>query len=72
MTNVSDVVICEPIRTAIGRYGGVFRSVAATQLGVAALTGLLDRARLARDEVDDIVLGHCYPTGSASVLGRGP
>jgi acetyl-CoA C-acetyltransferase len=65
-----DVVVCEPIRTAIGRYGGVFRSLTATQLGVAALTGLLERTGLDPDVVDDVVLGHCYPNAEAPAIGR--
>ncbi len=32
-----DVVICEPVRTPpIGRYGGMFKSLTAVDLGVAA------------------------------------
>jgi acetyl-CoA C-acetyltransferase len=65
-----DVVICEPVRTAIGGYGGMFRSLTATQLGVAALTGLLARTGLDREAVDDVILGHCYPTGEAPAIGR--
>ena len=38
-----EAVICEPVRTPIGRYGGMFKSLTAVDLGVAALTGLLDR-----------------------------
>ena len=40
---IREVVICEPVRTPIGRYGGIFKSLSAVQLGVAALTGLLER-----------------------------
>ena len=40
-----DVVICEPVRTPIGRYGGMFKNLTAVDLGGAALTGMLDRAR---------------------------
>jgi acetyl-CoA C-acetyltransferase len=65
-----DVVICEPVRTAVGGYGGTFRPVTATDLGVAALTGLLGRAGLDPDAVDDVILGHCYPTPDAPAIGR--
>ena len=34
-----DTVICEPVRTPIGRYGGMFKSLTAVDLGVAALQG---------------------------------
>lgn len=65
-----DVVICEPVRTAIGGYGGQFKSLSATDLGVAALTGLLERTGLSPDVVDDVILGHCYPNAEAPAIGR--
>ena len=51
--------MCEPVRTPIGRYGGVFRDVSAAELAVTALTGLLERTGLDPAAVDDVVLGHC-------------
>jgi acetyl-CoA C-acetyltransferase len=65
-----EVVICEPVRTAIGGYGGMFRSVTAVDLGVAALTGLLERTGISPDEVDDVIMGHCYPSSEAPAIGR--
>ena len=65
-----ETVICEPVRTPIGRYGGVFKSLTAVDLGVAALTGLLERTGLPRDAVDDVILGHCYPSPEAPAIGR--
>ncbi|MGH9056235.1 MAG: acetyl-CoA C-acetyltransferase [Acidimicrobiales bacterium] len=65
-----DVVICEPIRTAIGRYGGMFRSLSAADLGVSALSGLRERTGLDPSAVDDVILGHCYPTSEAPAIGR--
>ena len=62
-------VICEPVRTPIGRYGGMFRSLSVVDLAVAALTGLLQRTGLPRDAVDDVILGHCYPNPEAPALG---
>ena len=65
-----DAVICEPVRTPIGRYGGMFKSLTAVDLGVAALTGLLDRTGIPRDAVQDVILGHCYPSSEAPAIGR--
>jgi acetyl-CoA C-acetyltransferase len=67
---VRDVVICEPVRTPIGRYGGVFRDLSAVDLGVAALQGLLTRTELDPERVDDVILGHCYPNSEAPAIGR--
>ncbi len=65
-----DAVICEPIRTPIGRYGGIFKSVQPVDLGVAALTALMERSRVAPDAVQDVILGHCYPSPEAPAIGR--
>ena len=65
-----EVVICEPVRTPIGRYGGMFKSLTAVDLGVAALKGLLERTGIEPGAVQDVVLGHCYPSSEAPAIGR--
>lgn len=65
-----ETVICEPVRTPIGRYGGMFKSLTAVDLGVTALKGLLERTGLAPDAVQDVILGHCYPNSDAPAIGR--
>ena len=65
-----DAVICEPVRTPIGRYGGMFKSLTAVDLGVAALRGLLERTGVGAGDVEDVVLGHCYPSMEAPAIGR--
>ncbi|HEX5300656.1 MAG TPA: acetyl-CoA C-acetyltransferase [Streptosporangiaceae bacterium] len=64
------VVICEPVRTPIGRYGGALKSLTAAELGETALRGLLDRTGLDPAAVDDVILGHCYPSSEAPAIGR--
>lgn len=63
-------VICEPVRTPIGRFGGMFKALSVVDLAVAALTGLLERTGVAPDAVEDVILGHCYPNPEAPALGR--
>jgi acetyl-CoA C-acetyltransferase len=65
-----EAVVCEPVRTPIGRYGGMLRSQSAVELGVAALTGLLDRTGVRPEAVQDVILGHCYPNSEAPAIGR--
>jgi len=65
-----DAVICEPVRTPIGRYGGMFKTLTAVDLGVAALRGLLQRTGVPAEAVQDVVLGHCYPSSEAPAIGR--
>jgi acetyl-CoA C-acetyltransferase len=67
---MSDVVICEPIRTPVGRFGGALSTLSAADLATAALTELVRRTGLRESEVDDVVLGQCYPNGEAPAIGR--
>ncbi|MCV7380401.1 acetyl-CoA acetyltransferase [Mycobacterium alsense] len=65
-----ETVVCEPVRTPIGRYGGMFKSQTAVDLGVAALKGLLARTGIPPEAVQDVILGHCYPSSDAPAIGR--
>ncbi|MEV5966543.1 acetyl-CoA C-acetyltransferase [Kribbella sp. NPDC051952] len=67
---MSDVVICEPIRTPVGRFGGALSALSATDLATAALTELVRRTGLREGDVDDVILGQCYPNGEAPAIGR--
>ncbi len=64
------VVICEPVRTPVGRYGGVLRGVSAEDLAAAAIRGLLERTGVAAEVIDDVLLGQCYPSMAAPAVGR--
>ena len=63
-------VICEPVRTPIGRYGGMFKTLNVVDLAVTALRGLLERTGVPGAAVQDVILGHCYPNPEAPALGR--
>ncbi|MGW0177671.1 acetyl-CoA C-acetyltransferase [Rhodococcus sp. NPDC003322] len=65
-----EVVICEPVRTPIGRYGGMFKGLTAVDLGVTALQGLLERTGVAPQQVEDVILGHCNGNSEAPAIGR--
>jgi acetyl-CoA C-acetyltransferase len=65
-----DAVICEPVRTPIGRYGGMFRDLTAVDLGVTALNGLLQRTGIDPEQIDDVILGHCNGNSEAPAIGR--
>jgi acetyl-CoA C-acetyltransferase len=65
-----DALICEPLRTPVGRFGGVFRDVSVTTLATTVIEELISRAELPRDQVDDVLLGQGYPNGEAPALGR--
>jgi acetyl-CoA C-acetyltransferase len=67
---MTDVVICEPIRTPVGRQGGVLASLSAVDLASTVLTELVRRTGLGEGDVDDVVLGQCYPNGESPAIGR--
>lgn len=65
-----EVVICEPLRTPVGRFGGVFKSLHAHELGAAVVRGLLAKTGLPVDQVEDVLFAQCYPSMDAPALGR--
>ena len=65
-----DVVICEPVRTPVGRFGGQFRDLHAHELGRMVIEGLLARTNLPGDRVDEVIFAQCYPSMDAPALGR--
>jgi acetyl-CoA C-acetyltransferase len=65
-----DVVICQPLRTPVGRFGGVFRDLDANTLATTLLTALVERTGLTGADVDDVVLGQGSPSGEGPAIGR--
>ncbi len=65
-----DAVICEPLRTPVGRFGGALRDVPPQRLAATVITALLERTGLDPAAVDEVILGHCYPTMEAPAIGR--
>ncbi len=65
---MSDVVIVGAKRTAIGSFLGQFTGVATPVLGTAAITGALEHAGVAPDQVDEVIMGCVLPAG----LGQAP
>ncbi len=65
-----DAVICEPLRTPVGGFGGSLRDVPAQELAATVIRALLDRTGIPGESVEDVLLGHCYPTMDAPAIGR--
>lgn len=65
-----DVVVCSPVRTPVGRFGGVLRDVGAAELAATVIRALVARTGIEPVEVSDVILGHCYPSGEAPAIGR--
>ena len=67
---MKDAFICEPLRTPVGRYGGVFRDIPAVELAETVLRELVRRTAIDPKHIDDVIFGQCYPNGEAPAIGR--
>ncbi|WP_409332194.1 acetyl-CoA C-acetyltransferase [Trujillonella humicola] len=65
-----DAVICEPLRTPVGGFGGSLRDVPVQDLASTVVRALVERTGLPPESVDDVLLGNCYPTMEAPAIGR--
>lgn len=59
-----DPVVCAPVRTAIGAFGGSLKNVPASDLGAIAIKAALERAGLAPDRVDAVIMGQVLQAGA--------
>ena len=64
------VVIVSAARTPIGRLGGALASLPAARLGQVAVAAALERARVAPEEVDEVVLGQVLTAGAGQNPAR--
>jgi acetyl-CoA C-acetyltransferase len=59
-----EVVLCNPVRTAIGTYGGSLKSVPAPELGAVVVRALLARSKLPPGRVGTVVMGNVVQAGT--------
>ena len=64
------VAIVSPVRTAVGNFGGTLRDVSAADLASTVIKEALDRSGVDPAKVDDVILGHGYPSGENPAIGR--
>ncbi|MBW5247603.1 acetyl-CoA C-acetyltransferase [Streptomyces poriferorum] len=70
MPDPNDVVICEPLRTPIGRFGGAFAGQTPAALAARVIAEVVARTGIDPDRVDEVILGHAYPSSDAPAIGR--
>ena len=63
-------VILSAARTPVGSFGGALSTVPAPSLGATAITGALDRAGVATDQVDEVILGNVVTAGEGQAPAR--
>ena len=70
MSAAHDVVIVSAARTPVGSFLGALSSLSAAQLGSVAIKAALERAGVAPEEVDEVVLGHVLQAANGQGPGR--
>lgn len=63
-----EVVIVSAVRTAIGNFQGTLADVSATKLGAIVLEGALAKAGVAKEQVNEVIMGNVLQAG----LGQNP
>ena len=63
-------VILGTARTPVGKMGGALASMPATELGGIAIAAALDRAGVASDQVDHVVMGQVLQAGQGQIPSR--
>ncbi|HVM82416.1 MAG TPA: acetyl-CoA C-acetyltransferase [Candidatus Binatia bacterium] len=68
--NGLDVVITSAARTAVGSFGGALSKLPAHELGKAAIVEALKRAKVAPDEVTEVIMGQILTAGEGQNPAR--
>jgi len=63
-------VILSAARTPIGKMGGALASVDATELGASAIRAALERAEVAPEQVQQVVMGQVLQAGQGQIPSR--
>ena len=64
----NSVVITSAVRTAVGSLGKSLKNVQSSELGAAVIKGLLDKSKINKSDVDEIIIGQVLTAG----LGQNP
>src|SRR5246127_3205117 len=64
MTSKHSIVIAEPVRTAIGTFGGTLKDIPAVERGATAINAALQRSGLRPDEIGTVVMGNTVQAGN--------
>jgi acetyl-CoA C-acetyltransferase len=62
--STSEIVLCSPVRTAIGTFNGSLKAIPATELGATVVRETLRRAKLDPAAVGSVVMGNVIQAGN--------
>ena len=63
-------VVVAGARTPIGRFGGALAPLPAVELGGRAVAAALERARVAPEAVEHVIMGHVLQAGQGQITAR--
>src|SRR5437870_10081766 len=67
---MQQAVIVSATRTAVGKFGGGLARISAPELGAMVITEALKRAKLAPEQVDEVIMGQVLTAGSGQNPAR--
>ncbi|HET6404531.1 MAG TPA: thiolase family protein [Candidatus Thermoplasmatota archaeon] len=70
MTSPSDVVLAAACRTPIGKFGGAYKDLKATELGALVIKETLARSGLRPDAVEEVIMGQVVQAGAGQNPAR--
>ncbi len=70
MEKMKEIVILSGARTAIGRFGGMYRDLLANQLAVPVAEEVVTRAGVDKAELGDVIVGNCIQRSDEPNLAR--
>ena len=67
---MKDVVIVNGARTPVGRFGGSFKDMRASDLGGIAIKAALERSGVAPEDVDEVIMGNVLQAAETGYAAR--
>ncbi len=61
---MKEAVIVSAVRTPLGSFNGSLANITATRLGAMAIEAAINRARIDKKEVSEVIMGQVLPCGS--------
>ena len=67
---MKDVVIVSGARTPVGRFGGAFKDLPASDLGAIAIKAAIERAGIRPQDVDEVIMGNVLQADETGYTAR--
>ena len=67
---MQDVVIVSGARTPVGRFGGAFKDIPASDLGAVAIKAAVERTGISPEDVDEVIMGNVLQADETGYTAR--